>query len=352
MNNGGIQKIPSIISTFNEDSNVDKENSAIKPTESERQVPTSSSHHQQVSPSLAQREIERPKIHLCRGHAGGDPSPNPDLPSLEECLVKLAFNKPNVLSNSEKLLLSSGVNEKNISVLLPDFFTSPILNLLNHRVLGEKRDRKEECVHLAAALCNALEEEYEYMVDCCASSTHNLGLGFSHPLYSFTKALTKLYKHKSLNLHQSRQDVLDGLKTDRQSLVEKIAHREIERVNTILQQDSSIEDKYKPVGNLAIIFFALSANNIQEASHLFREACFKDADGNRITQNPRPVYNKQFTTDPTDTYQYVYYSVRHIKDITHLQTLVDQIKNRLIPDMGTAAEKPGSKNCGQVFQCA
>lgn len=328
MNTDGIQKFSSIINIINENSNVDKENSAIRPAESEKQVPTSSSHHQPDSPSLAQREIERPKIHLCRGHIGGAPSPNPDLPSLEECLVKLVFRESNTLSDSEKLDLSSGVNEKNISRLLPEFFISPILNLLNDRVLAEKHDSKDELVHLAAAICNALEEEYEYIVDCCASCAHTCGLGFSHPLQRFTEALTKSNGRKSLNLHQSRQDLIDGLNTDRQTLVEKIAHREIERVNTILQQDLSIEDKYKSVGNLALIFFALCANNLKEVTHLFQEACFKDADGNRIAQNsPPPVYSKKFTIEPTDTYQYVYYSVRHIKDITHLQTLVDQIKN-------------------------
>ncbi|WP_257263272.1 hypothetical protein, partial [Endozoicomonas sp. ONNA2] len=55
-----------------------------------------------------------------------------------------------------------------------------------------------------------------------------------------------------------------------------------------------------------LIFFALSCNNIiEEASRLFREACFKDADGNRITShNPSPVYNNEFTTEPTDEYKY------------------------------------------------
>ena len=332
MNNDGIQKFSSIISTLNENSNVDKENPAIRSTESEKQVQTSSSHHQQDIPSLAQREIERPKIHLCRGHMGGDLSSDPDLPSLEECLVKLAYRKPDVLSDSKKLDLFSGLNEKNISILLPDFFINPILNLLNYRVLEKKHNAKDEYVHLAAAMCNTLEEEYEFIVDCCASFTHNLGFGFSHPLYRFTEALTKLNRRKSLNLHQLRQDVIDGLKTNRQTLVEKIAHQEIERVNTILQQGSSIEDKYKPVGNLALIFFALSANNIKESSHLFSEACFKDADGNRITQNTPPDYSEKRITDPTNTYQYVYYAVRHIKDITHLQILVNQIKNHLIPD--------------------
>ena len=337
MNTDGIQKPSSIISTLNENSNVDKEKSAIRSTESEKQVPTSSSPDQQDSPSLAQREIERPIIHLCRGHIGGDLSPNPDLPSLEECLVKLAYKKPDVLSDSEKLDLFSGVNEKNIPILLTDFFTNPILNLLNYRVLEDKHDAKDELVHLAAATCNALGEEYEYIVDCCATCAHTVGLGFSHLLYRFTEALTKLNGSKNLDLYQSRQDVLDGLSTDRQTLVEKIAHREIERVNTILQQDSPIEDKYKPVGNLALIFFALSANNIKEAFHLFREACSKDADGNTISQNNLPpVHSKEFTTDPTDTYQSVYDSVRQIKDITHLQTLVDQIKNHLIPDKSPA----------------
>ena len=345
MNAAGVQNFSTIIDITNENSGVDKEDSAIKPTESEKQVSTSSSHHQQDSPSLAQREIERPKIHLCRGHMGGDPSPNPDLPSLEECHAKIAFQESDTLSSSEKLDFFSGVNEKNISRLLPDFFINPILNLLNYRVLAYKHDSKDECVHLAAAMCNALGEEYEDIVDCCATFAHTLGLGFSYPLYRFAKALTKLHGSKSLNLYQSRQDVIDGLNTDRQTLVEKIANREIERVNTIFQQNSSIEDKYKPVGNLALIFFALSVNNIDEASHLFREACFKDADGNRITENtPAPVYSKKFTTVPTNTYQYVYYSVRHIKDITHLQRLVDQIKNHLIPDKGTAVEKAKPEN--------
>ncbi len=353
MNTEGTKKFSSIVNIINETSDVDKENSAIRPVESENQVPTSSSHHQQDAPSLAQREIEHPKIHLCHGHIGGDPSPNPDLPSLEECLFKLAFEEPDTLSNSEKLDLCPSVNEKNISRILPDFFINPILNLLNYRVLAYQHNPKDELVHLAAATCNALGEEYEHIVDCCATCAHTVGLGFSYLLYRFTKALTTLNGSKNLDLYQSRQDVIDGLNTDRQTLVEKIAHREIERVNTVLQQDSSIEDKYKPVGNLALIFFALSANNLEEASHLFREACFKDADGNSVTQNnPPPVYNKKFTTAPTNTYQYVYYSVRHIKDITHLQRLVDQIKNHLIPDKSTAVEKPESKKCGHASHCA
>ena len=353
MNTEGIQNFSSIVNIINENSDVDRENSAIRPVESEKQVPTSSSHHQQDAPSLAQREIKRPIIHLCRGHLGGDPSANPDLLSLEECFVKLAFQESDTLSNSEKLDLCSDVNETNISRLLPDFFINPILNLLNYRVLEDKHDAKDELVHLAAATCNALGEEYEDIVDCCATCAHTVGLGFSYLLYRFAKALTTLNGSKNLDLYQSRQDVIDGLNTDRQTLVEKIAHREIERVNTILQQDSSIEDKYKPVGNLALIFFALSANNIKEATHLFREACYKDADGNSITQNnPPPVYSKKFTTAPTNTYQYVYYSVRHIKDITHLQRLVDQIKNHLIPDKNTAVEKPESKKWDQASHCA
>lgn len=333
MNADGIQKLPPIISVNNENSDVDKECSGIRRGESEKKVPTSASHHQQESPSLAQREIEHPKIYLCRGHIGGELSANPDLPTLQECLDKLIFEEADTLSNSGKL-------EENISKLLPEFFINPILNMLNFRVLVENHPPKDQHVHLAAAMCNALGEEYEHIVDCCASAAHNLSLGFSHPLYRFTEALTKLNQFKSLDLYQARQDVLDGLNTDRQTLVEQIAHREIARVNTILQQGSSIEDKYKPVGDLALIFFALSANKRQEASQLFQEACFKDADGNEITQ-PHPVHRKEATTDPADTCQYVYSSVRHIKDITHLQRLVDQIKNHLIPEKGAAEESRG-----------
>ncbi|WP_252178049.1 hypothetical protein [Endozoicomonas sp. 4G] len=155
-----------------------------------------------------------------------------------------------------------------------------------------------------------------------------------------TKALIKLNAHKGLNLRRFRQDVIDGLNADRQTLVEKIARQEIERVNMILQQDSSIEDKYEAVGNLALIFFALSANNREEASDLFWEACFNDADGNlndadasQTTENdepPEPYVD--FTTEITEKYKYVYRSVRNIKDISHLQRLVDKIKNYLIPD--------------------
>ena len=332
MNADGVQKFSAIICKANENSSVDKGNSGIRPTESVRQVSTSSSRHQQDSPSLVQREIERPKIYLLRGHIGGDLSPNPDLPTLEECLDKLIFEEAEILSNSEN-------PEDNIAILLPEFFINPILNMLNFRVLVEKHPAKDECVHLAAAMCNALGEEHEHIVGCCASATHNLGIGFIHSLYRFTEALTKLNQFKSLDLYQARQDVLDGLNTDRQTLVEKIAHREIARVNTILQQGSSIEDKYKPVGDLALIFFALSANKRQEASQLFQEACFKDADGNKITQS-HPVHRKEATTDPADTCQYVYSSVRRIKDITHLQRLVDQIKNHLVPEKGAAAENP------------
>ena len=353
MNTDGIQKPSSTINIINETSKIDIGKSATRPAESENQVPKNSSQHPQDSPFLVQREIKPRTIHLCRGQIGGDPSSEPDLPSLEECLDKLAVKKPSVLSNSENLDLFSGINEKNVSILLPDFFINPILNLLNYRVLEDKHDPKDERVHLAAAMCNVLGEEHEDIVDCCATFAHTLGLGFSHPLQRFTEALTKLSGSKNLSLYQARQNIIDGLKTDRQTLVEKIAHREIERVNIILQQDSSIEDKYKPVGNLALTFFALSANNIEAATHLFEQACFKDADGNCITPNhPPPVYNKKFTTPPTNTYQYVYYSVGHIKDITHLQKLVDQIKNYLITDKGTIAEEPESKNWGQALHCA
>ena len=353
MNTDGIQKPSSTINIINENSKIDNEKSAARPAESEEYVPKSSPHHPQDSPSLVQREIKPQTIHLCHGQIGGDPSSVPDLPSLEECLDKLAVKKPSVLSNSEKLDLFSGINEKNVSILLTDFFINPILNLLNYRVLEDKHNPKDECIHLAAAMCNVLEEEYEDIVDCCATFAHTLGLGFSHPLQRFTESLTKLNGSKNFSLYQARQNIIDGLKTDRQTLVEKIAHREIERVNTILQQDSSIEDKYKPVGNLALIFLALSANNIEAATHLFQEACFKDADGNSTTPNhPPPVYSKKFTTAPTNTYQYVYYSVGHIKDITHLQRLVDQIKNHLIPNKGATTEEPESKNSGQALHCA
>lgn len=337
MNTDGIKPFSTNFYVSNENSNIKEENSAIKPAESEKQVPTSSSHHQQDSSSLNQRAIEPPRIHLCRGHIGGDPSRNPHLPGIQECLIKIAYSEASALWDSGEPDLSK-INERIFSRFLPEFFTSPILNLLNYRVLAEKHDSSDEYVHLAAAMCNALGEEYQYIVDCCANCTHNFNFGFSHCLGRFADMLMEFHARKGLNLPELRQDIIDGLNTDRQTLVEKIAHQEIGRVNTILQQGSSIEDKYEPVGNLALIFFALSANNLKEANHLFREACFKDADGKKIDRNKTPpVYSKEFTTDPTDTYQYVYYSVRHIKDMTHLQRLVDQIKNHLIPDKGTAS---------------
>ena len=125
MNADGIQKFPPIISVNNENSDVDKECSGIRRGESEKKVPTSASHHQQDSPSLAQREIERPKIYLLRGHIGGELSANPDLPTLQECLDKLIFEEAEILSNSEN-------PEDNIAILLPEFFINPILGAGKH----------------------------------------------------------------------------------------------------------------------------------------------------------------------------------------------------------------------------
>ncbi|WP_257275171.1 MULTISPECIES: hypothetical protein [unclassified Endozoicomonas] len=295
---------------------------------------------QQGSPPPAQREIKRRKTYPIHGHIGGDLLWDIDLPSLEWCLAKRAYEGAYALSDSEELDLSK-VDEETFSSALTEFFVDPILTFLNYRVLVTKHDRSDEYVHLAAAMCNALGNEYEYIVGFCASCAHTFKFGFSHSLFHMARVLTKSRAHKSWNLHQFRQDVIEGLDTDRQTLAEKIAHREVERVNTILQQGSSIEDKYEPVGNLALIFFALSANNRKEAVNLFWEACFIDADGNRITRDDEPpVFSGPYTTEPTETYRYVYSSVRNLKDIAHLQKLVNLIKNFLIADKGTA-----SANC-------
>ncbi|WOG28475.1 hypothetical protein [Endozoicomonas sp. 8E] len=271
---------------------------------------------QQNSPSRAQRETEHPIPRPSSDHRGDDPSrnthqPNPDLSEDDE---EIPFK---VLEKS---------------------FVDPIMFVLNCKRLMEKQAIGDVYVHLAAAMCNALGEDYEYIVDYCASCTHTFRLGFCHSLVRIAKMSRKFHARKSFNLHQFTENVIEGLNTDRQALVEKIARREIERVNIILQQGSSLEDKYEAVGNFALIFFALSANKRDQAIDLFWEACFKDADGNRITQDddsPKP--RTMYTTDPTRTYEYVYSSVRNIKDITHLQRLVNQLKNSLIPDKDTAS---------------
>ncbi|WP_422409979.1 MULTISPECIES: hypothetical protein [unclassified Endozoicomonas] len=297
---------------------------------------------QQDSSSPARREIEPSIARLLFGNIGSDPSRSPHLPSLEECTARMALRETRALSDSEQLDLS-GI-EKKISRLVSEFFVSPILNFLNYRVLVNKHDTDDEYVHLAAAMCNALGEEYQYIVHCCANITHNFNFGFSHSLSCMANVVKDFYTNKSLNLHQFRQDVIKGLNTDRQTLVEKIARREIERVNIILQQGSSMEDKYEPVGNFVLIFFALSANHLKEAGDFFWKLCYRDADGNKITQdNPPPEYSRLFTTEPTDTYKYVYYSVRNMKDITQLQRLVNQLADYLISDKGTTSTSSENK---------
>ncbi|WP_257254103.1 MULTISPECIES: hypothetical protein [unclassified Endozoicomonas] len=304
---------------------------------------------QQDAPSHARREIEPWLARLLFGNIGSDPSRNPHLPSLEECLIRIAHQETGALSDFEEFDPSS-VDEKTLSRLSSEFFVRPILNFLNYRILMNKHDTSDEYVHLAAAMCHALENEYECIVDCCANCAHNFELGFSHPLSRMAELLTKP-DSRHLNLHQFRVDVIEGLNTDRQTLVEKIARRESERVNTVLQQGSSIEDKYEPVGNFVLIFFALSANKREEAGDFFRKVCFTDADGNSIPRNPPPEYSTEFTTEPTDTYKYVYSSVRNIKDTTHLQRLVNQLADYLVPDKGAAStscgNKPNRKTAGE-----
>ncbi|WP_422139197.1 hypothetical protein [Endozoicomonas sp. ALC020] len=271
---------------------------------------------QQNSPSRAQRETEHPIPRPSFGHIGYDPSPNTHQPNLD---------------------LSEDDEEIPFKVLEKSF-VNPIMFVLNCKRLTEKQAIGDVYVHLAAAMCNALGEDYEHIVDYCASCTHTFRFGFCHSLTRIARMSRKFHARKSFNLHQFKENVIKGLNTDRQALVEKVARQETERVNIILQQGSSLEDKYEAVGNFALIFFALSANKRDAAIDLFWEACFKDADGNRITQdNPSPEYSRLFTTEPTDTYKYVYYSVRNIKDITHLQRLVNQLKNSLIPDKDTAS---------------
>ncbi|WOG28477.1 hypothetical protein [Endozoicomonas sp. 8E] len=296
---------------------------------------------QQDSSSLARRETEPSIARLLFGNIGSDPSKNPHLPSLGESLVRVSHQETAALSDSE------GVDEK-VSGLLTEFFVRPIVNFLNYRVLVNKHNTDDEYVHLAAAMCNALGEEYAYIVDCCASFTHTFNFGFCHTLSRMAHVIKDFYANRSLNLDQFREDVIEGLNTDRQTLIEKIARRELERVNIILQQGPSMEDKYQPVGNFVLIFFALSANNLKEASDFFWKLCYTDADGNKITRdNPSPEYSEEFTTEPTDTYKYVYSSVRNIKDITHLQRLVNQLADYLIPSKGTASvsceNKPNQK---------
>ncbi|WP_448218831.1 hypothetical protein [Endozoicomonas sp. 2B-B] len=298
---------------------------------------------QQYSSSPARREIEPSIARLLFGNIGSDPSKNPHLPSFGESLVRVSHRETGASSDSEELDLSSRVDEK-VSELLTEFFVRPIVNFLNYRVLVNKHNTDDEYVHLAAAMCNALGEEYAYIVDCCASFTHTVNFGFCHTLSRMADVVKDFYANRSLNLDKFREDIIEGLNTDRQTLVEKITRQEVERVNIILQQGSSMEDKYQPVGNFVLIFFALSANNLKEAGDFFRKVCFTDANGNKITRDsPSPEYSEEFTTEPTDTYKYVYSSVRNIKDITHLQRLVNQLADYLIPSKGTASASRENK---------
>ncbi len=271
---------------------------------------------QQNAPSHTQREIEHPIPRPLLGHGGDDPSRNTHQPNLD---------------------LSEDDEEIPFKVL-DKFFVNPILHVLNCMRLVDKQEIGDVYVHLAAAMCNALGEDYEYIVDYCASCTHTFRFGFTHSLARIARMSRTFHARRSFNLQQFTRNVIEGLYTNRQALVEKIARREIERINIILQQGSSLEDKYEAVGNFALIFFALSANKRDETIDLFREACFKDADGNWITRDNEPTEpSVYFTTEPTETYNSVYSSIRNIKDITHLQRLVNQLKNYLIPDKDTTS---------------